>query len=156
MVIKGSYSNMRINCLEELRAVMFLLRGIAAINRIGGIISRGVLIVFGVLLAWDIILIGLSKDLLPTPLFPCVIIFNLVLGILLVFAGLVLVVNPVNDFIDYLRLFDTHLLHLLLFGDTFVLLFLSLDVVLFLVLFCSALLASLVGLFKKWLSRADS
>jgi hypothetical protein len=37
----------------------------------------------------------------------------------------------------------------LLFGGTFILFFLGLDVVLFLVLLCGALLASLVGLFKS-------
>ena len=149
MLPEGRYSNIRrIKCLHELCAVMFLFHGIAAINGMV-IIIRGVLVVFGVFLAWDTIPIGLSKDLLTTPLFPCVIVFDLVFGILLVFAGFVLVVNPVNDFIDYLRLFNAHLLHLLLFGNTFILLFLSLDVVLFLVLFCSALLASLIGLFKS-------
>lgn len=92
-------------------------------------------------------MIGLSKDLLATPLFPCIIVFDLVFGILLIFAGIILVVNPVDDFIYDLGLLDTHLLHLLLFGGAFVLLFLSLDVVLFLVLLLSGLLTSLVGLF---------
>jgi len=91
--------------------------------------------------------ISLGKDLLATPLFPCIIVFDLVFGILLILAGIVLVVNPVNDLIDDLGLLDTHLLDLLLFGGTFVLFLLSLSVVLFLVLLLSGLLASLIGLF---------
>jgi len=94
-----------------------------------------------------VIIVGLSKDLLAAPLFPCIVIFNLVFGILLIFAGIILIVNPVNDFIDYLRLLDTHLLHLLLFRGPFILVFLSLNVVLLLVLLLSGLLTSLVGLF---------
>ena len=68
--------------------VIFLLRGIAAVDGCGEFLIRGVLIVFGDLLDGDIIVTNLSKDLLATPLFPRVIILNLVFGILLVFAGI--------------------------------------------------------------------
>ena len=47
---KGSWSCIGLN-LEELRAVIFLLRGIAAVDGRGEVLIRGVLIVLGVLLA---------------------------------------------------------------------------------------------------------
>ena len=100
-------SNIWVN-LKELGIVIFLLLIIAVIYGSGDILIRGVLVVFSVLFARDVIIIGLSEDLLATPLFPCIIVFDFVFGVLLIFAGVILIINPINNFVDDLRLLDTH------------------------------------------------